>query len=64
MMQNSLNKLIIYLLVKIGQAVSQKKRFKDYEILYMYTAQGQGQVTPGDKIFVVTKSACYFDYTL
>ena len=36
--------------------------FKDYEILYMYIAQGQGQITPGDKIFVVTKNVCYFDY--
>ena len=37
-------------LVKIGQAVSEKKMFKDYEILYMYIAQGQGQITPGTKI--------------
>ena len=35
-------------LVKIGQAVSEKK-FKDYKILYMYIAQGQGQITK-DKI--------------
>ena len=69
-MENDLNKLIIctstvgpkYNLVKIGQAVSEKKTFKDYEILYMYIAQGQGQITPGDKIFVVTKNVCYFDY--
>ena len=27
-------------LVKIGQAVSEKKTFKIYDILYMYTAQG------------------------
>ena len=33
---------IIWNLVKTGQAVSEKKRFKDYKILYMYTAQGQG----------------------
>ena len=26
-------------LVKIGQAVSEKKTFKDYEILYIYIAQ-------------------------
>ena len=44
-------------LVKIGQAVSEKM-FKDYNILYMYTAQGQGQISTGDKIFVVTKSVC------
>ena len=40
-------------LVKIGQALSEKM-FKDYTILYMYIAQGQGQITPMDKIFVVT----------
>ena len=48
-------------LMKIGQSVS-KKTFKDYNILYMYIAQGQGQITPGDKTFVVTKSVCYFDH--
>ena len=31
--------------------------------LYMYIAKGQGQITSGDKIFVVTKSVCYFDHT-
>ena len=38
--------------MKIGQAVSEKKLLKDYEILYMYKAQGQGQmgVGGGDKI--------------
>ena len=54
----------VWNLVKIGQAVSEKKTFKDYDILYMYIAQGQGQITSGDKIFVVTKSVCYFDHTL
>ena len=39
-------------LVKIVQAVSEKT-FKDFTILYMYTAQGQGQITP--KIFRVAK---------
>ena len=70
-MQNRLNKLIIPLstespmwnLMKIGQAVSEKKLFKDYDILFMYIAQGQGQITSGDTIFVVTKSVCYFDLT-
>ena len=42
-------------LVKIGQAVSEKKMFKDYEILYMYIAQGQGQITPGTKIWLFLK---------
>ena len=51
-------------LMKTGQAVSEKKKFKDYEILYMYIAQGQGQITQEDKILLVTKSVCYFDHTL
>ena len=51
-------------LVKIDQAVSEKKTFKDYDILYMYVAQEQGQLTPGDKIFIATKSVCYFDHIL
>ena len=50
--------------MKFGQAVSEKKTFKDFDILYMYIAQGQGQMTPRDKIFVVTRSICYFDHTL
>ena len=45
-------------LVKIDQAVLEKKTFKDYEILYMYIAQEQG------KIFGLSKSVCYFDHTL
>ena len=49
-------------LVKIGQAVSQKKMLKDYEILYMYIVQGQGQINQ-DKILIVTKRVCYFDLT-
>ena len=36
-------------LLKIGQAVSEKT-FKDDKILYMYMAQGQEQITLGDKI--------------
>ena len=51
-------------LVKIGQAVSEKKTFKDYEILYMYIAQGQGQITQEDKSLIVTKRVNYFDHTL
>ena len=30
-------------LVIIGQAVSEKKTFKDYKILYMHIAQGKGR---------------------
>ena len=33
-------------LVKIGQVVSEKKTFKDFMVLYLYIAQGQGQITP------------------
>ena len=51
-------------LVKIGQAVSEKNAFKDYEILYMYIAQVQGQITQKDKILIVNKRAYYFDHTL
>ena len=34
-------------LVKSGQAVSEKKTFKDYKILYMYIAKRQVQITSG-----------------
>ena len=33
-------------LVKIGQALSEMKRLKHHIILYMYKAQGYGQITP------------------
>ena len=32
-------------LFKIVQAVSEKKTFKNYKILYMYIVQWQGQIT-------------------
>ena len=48
----------------IGQTVSEKKTFKDYEILYMYIAQGKWPITLEDKILFVTKRVCYFDHTL
>ena len=51
-------------MVKIGKAVSEKKTFKDYKILYMYIAQGQGQRTPRDKSLIVTERVCYFDHIL
>ena len=50
-------------LVKIGQTDTEKKTFKDYQILYMYTAQGQEQINQ-DKILIVTKMVCYFDHIL
>ena len=33
-------------LVKIAQGVLERKTLKNYTILYMYKAQGQGQITP------------------
>ena len=48
-------------LEKTDQAVSE---FKDYKILYMYKAQGQGQIMQEDKSLTVTKGVCYFDHTL
>ena len=38
-------------LVKIAQAVSEKKTMNNYTILYMYIAQGQGQITPKEQNF-------------
>ena len=64
MVQKHLNKLIIRLHQKIGQAVSEKKTFKDYVILYMCIAQVQGQITLGNKILIVTKRVCYIDQTI
>ena len=32
--------------------------------LHIYIGQGQGQITPGDKILNVTERVCYFDHTL
>ena len=52
-----------WILVIIGEAVSDNKTFKDYKILYMYIARGHGQIIPGDKILTVTESVCYFDHT-
>ena len=36
---------------KTAQAVSEKKTFKNYTILYMYIAQGQGQIVPRGQKF-------------
>ena len=44
-------------LVKFGQAGSEKKTLKDYEILYMYIAQGQGQITSEGKLLIVLKGS-------
>ena len=72
MVQNRLNKFIIFLLqnapcesfCKIGHIVSEKKTFKGYAILDMYIAHGQGQITTGNIIWIVTKRIGYFDHTL
>ena len=37
--------------VKIGQVVSEKKTFKDFMLLYLYIAQGQGQKIPREQNF-------------
>ena len=47
-----------------GQADSENKMFKDYKIAYMYIVQGQGQISPGNKILILIKRVCYFDHTL
>ena len=45
-------------LVKIVQGASEKKTFKDFMILYMYIAQGQGQINP--KILTVANKQFFF----
>ena len=40
-------------LMKIVSEVSEKKRFKDFSLLYVYTAQRQEQITP--EILTVSK---------
>ena len=36
---------------KICQVVSEKNTFKDFMVLYLYIAQGQGQITPRGQNF-------------
>ena len=50
-------------LVKINQAVSERKLFKDSTNLYLYIAQVQEQITHGNKILIVTKQFYYFYHT-
>ena len=45
-------------LVKIAQAVWEKK-FKNYTILYMYVAQGQGQIAQRGQYFVWLYLKCF-----
>ena len=49
------------LMKEIVQEVSEKS-FKDFTILYMYIAQGQGQITP--KILTVSGQFYFFNHTL
>ena len=49
--------------VEIAQAVSEKT-LKSYTILYMYTAQGQGHITPGDTILTISKMFNYLNHSL
>ena len=59
MMQNHLNKNVnipstegsMWNLVKTGHVVLEKKTFKDFKVLYLYIAQGQGQITPRKQNF-------------
>ena len=51
-------------LVKIGQVLSEKKMFKDFMFLYLYIAQGQGQITSRGKHLILTKTFYYFNHTL
>ena len=53
----------MWYVAKIAPAVLEKT-LNDYKTLYMYIALGQGQITLGDKILIVTERVCYFDYTL
>ena len=49
-------------LVKIAQTVTEKKTFKNNIILYMYIAQGQGQITIwGQNFDSTTKMFYYFN---
>ena len=52
----------VWNLVKIAQAVSVLKTFKNYTILYMFITQGQGQITLGDKILIIAKMIYYFKH--
>ena len=40
-------------LVKIAQALLEKKTLKNFTILYMYIAQEQGQITPRGQQFLL-----------
>ena len=44
-------KILILNNLKIAQAVSEKRTYENYTILYMYIAQEQGQITPRGQNF-------------
>ena len=48
---NSLTEHPMWNLVQIGQVVSETETFKDFMVLYLYIAQGQGQITQWGKNF-------------
>ena len=50
--------------MKITQAVSKKKSFKNYTILYMCIAQGQRQITVRGQNFDITKLFYSFNHSL
>ena len=63
---------LIWILIGLTcQIVSEKKIFKYYTILYVYTAQGLGQITAGGewggegcKSLILTKKLCRHNHTL
>ena len=42
---------LMWILVKIGQVVLEKKTLKDFMVLYLCIAQGQGQIIPKGQNF-------------
>ena len=42
----------------------QRRNSKKYTILFLYIAQGQGQIIPGEQILIVTKKIFCFNHTL
>ena len=48
-------------LVKIGKQFQRRRHWK---IITIYRAQGQGQISPGDKILIATNKFYYFNHTL
>ena len=55
-------------ILSLQSFVSKKSLKSDFipffQILYMYTAAGQGQTTTGDKILMSTETSCHFAHLL